>query len=179
MGTLELGMFSGVLSAADRAARPLGRRVRTPSFGAPVRAPLSISGRAPTRASPASSRASRPFVQARAGSRAGESSVRGGPARRRRRSRAGPRQLMDRLHTAAVHFADAQIERAWAIGSAHQSGLSIRRIAAATDLSPSRLHQILASTEAKDMPAWLSRLTAANESPTATQRPMSPCCVSR
>jgi len=65
---------------------------------------------------------------------------------------------MDRLHTAAVHFADAQIERAWAISSAHQSGLSIRRIAAATDLSPSRVHQILASAEAKVMPAWLSRL---------------------
>ena len=68
------------------------------------------------------------------------------------------RQLMDRLHTSAVHFADAQIERAWAISSAHQSGLSIRRIASATDLSPSCVHQILASAEAKDMPAWLSRL---------------------
>ena len=73
MGTLELGIFSGVLSAADKAARPLGRHVRTPAFGAPVRAPLSISGRAPTRASPASSGTSRPFVQARAGSRAGDS----------------------------------------------------------------------------------------------------------
>jgi hypothetical protein len=31
-------------------------------------------------------------------------------------------QLMDRLRTAAVHFTDAQIERAWAISSAHQSG---------------------------------------------------------
>jgi hypothetical protein len=41
-------------------------------------------------------------------------------------------QLMDRVRTAAVHFTDAQIERAWALSSAHQSGLSIRRIAAAT-----------------------------------------------
>src|ERR1035441_8750904 len=67
-------------------------------------------------------------------------------------------QLMDRLRTATVHFADAQIERAWAISSAHQSGLSIRRIASATDLSPSRVHQVLNSAEATDMPAWLSRL---------------------
>lgn len=68
------------------------------------------------------------------------------------------RQLVDRLAAATVHFADAQIERAWAISSAHQSGLSIRRIAAATDLSASRVHQILNSAEATDMPAWLSRL---------------------
>jgi hypothetical protein len=67
-------------------------------------------------------------------------------------------QLMDRLRTATVHFTHAQIERAWAISSAHQSGLSIRRIASATDLSPSRVHQVLNSAEATDMPAWLSRL---------------------
>jgi hypothetical protein len=67
-------------------------------------------------------------------------------------------QLMDRLRMAAVHFTDAQIERAWAITSAHQSGLSIRRIAAATHLSPSRVHQVLNSAETADMPAWLSRL---------------------
>ena len=67
-------------------------------------------------------------------------------------------QLIDRLRTATVHFADAQIERAWAISSAHQSGLSIRRIATATDLSPSRVHRVLNSAEATDMPAWLSRL---------------------
>ena len=67
-------------------------------------------------------------------------------------------QLIDRLRIAAIHFTDAQVERAWAISSAHQSGLSIRRIAAATHLSPSRVHQILNSAEAEDMPAWLSRL---------------------
>ena len=74
-------------------------------------------------------------------------------------------QLMDRLRTAAVHFTDAQIERAWAISSAHQSGLSIRRIAAATHLSSSRVHQVLNSAEAEDMPAWLSRLREADSSP--------------
>ncbi len=67
-------------------------------------------------------------------------------------------QLMDCLRTATVRFPDAQIERAWAITSAHQSGLSIRRIATATDLSPSRVHQVLNSAKATDMPAWLSNL---------------------
>ena len=67
----------------------------------------------------------------------------------------------DNLWTASTQqqsiFVDARIERAWALSSAHQSGLSIRPIAAATDLSPSRVHQILASAKAKDMPARLSR----------------------
>ena len=71
-------------------------------------------------------------------------------------------QLFDCLRRAALHFTDAQIERAWAISSAHQSGLSIRRIAAATHLSPSRVHQVLNSAEATDMPTWLSRLREAD-----------------
>lgn len=80
-------------------------------------------------------------------------------SRKALRERVGrEQQLMDRLRTATVHFADAQIERAWAISSAHQAGLSIRRIASATDLSPSRVHQVLNCAEATDMPAWLSRL---------------------
>src|SRR5580693_5305215 len=62
------------------------------------------------------------------------------------------RQLVDRLAAATVHFADAQIEQAWAISSTHQSGLSIRRIAAVTNLSASRVHQVLKSAEATDMP---------------------------
>jgi len=73
-------------------------------------------------------------------------------------------QLIDRLRTVAIHFTDAQVERAWAIGSAHQSGLSIRRIAAATHMSPSRVHQVLNSAEAEDMPAWLSRFREVDSS---------------
>src|SRR5262245_53333737 len=73
-------------------------------------------------------------------------------------------QLMDRLRATAIHFTDAQVERAWAISSAHQSGLSIRRIAAAAHLSPSRVHQVLNSAEVEDMPAWLSRLREADTS---------------
>ena len=73
-------------------------------------------------------------------------------------------QVMDRLRRAAIHFTDAQVERAWAISSAHQSGLSIRRIAAATHMSPSRVHQVLNSAEAEDMPAWLGRLREVDSS---------------
>ena len=49
MGTLELGIFSGMLSAADKAARPLGRRVRTPAFGARTGAVVDLGPGADTR----------------------------------------------------------------------------------------------------------------------------------
>ena len=52
------------------------------------------------------------------------------------------RQLIARLKTANIRFTDAQVERTWAIVSAHQAGLSIRKIAAATGLSSSRIHQL-------------------------------------
>ena len=65
-------------------------------------------------------------------------------------------ELMARLRTANVRFSDAQTERIWAIVSAHQAGLSIRRIAGATGLSSSRIHQLLNAPEAKEIPVWLS-----------------------
>jgi hypothetical protein len=55
-------------------------------------------------------------------------------------------------------FTDAQIERIWAIVSAHQAGLSIRKIAGAAGLSSSRIHQLLNAPEAKEIPVWLSQL---------------------
>jgi hypothetical protein len=42
-------------------------------------------------------------------------------------------ELIARLRTANVRFIDAQTERIWAIVSAHQAGLSIRKIADAPD----------------------------------------------
>jgi hypothetical protein len=42
-------------------------------------------------------------------------------------------ELIARLRTANVRFSDAQTERIWAIVSAHQAGLSIRKIADAPD----------------------------------------------
>ena len=66
-------------------------------------------------------------------------------------------ELLARLRTANVRFSDAQTERIWAIVSAHQAGLSIRRIAGATGPSSSRIHQLNAP-EAKEIPVWLSQL---------------------
>jgi hypothetical protein len=62
------------------------------------------------------------------------------------------RRLIARLKTANIRFTDAQIERIWAIVSAHQAGLSIRKIARATGLSSSRIHQLLNAPEAKQIP---------------------------
>ena len=64
------------------------------------------------------------------------------------------RQIIERLRTAAVHLADAQVERTWAIVSAHQQGLSIRQIAAATGLSSTRVHQLLTSADVQEIPVW-------------------------
>jgi DNA-binding transcriptional MerR regulator len=65
------------------------------------------------------------------------------------------RRLIARLN---IRFTDAQIERIWAIVSAHEAGLSIRKIASATGLSSSRIHQLLNAPEAKEIPVWLSQL---------------------
>ncbi len=67
-------------------------------------------------------------------------------------------ELIARLRTADVHFSDAQTERIWAIVSAHQAGLSIRKIAGVTGLSSSRIHQLLNAPEAQGIPVWLSQL---------------------
>jgi hypothetical protein len=75
----------------------------------------------------------------------------------RQRVQLEPR-LIARLKTANIHFSDAQVERIWAIVSAHQVGLSIRRIAGATGLSSSRIHQLLNAAEGKEIPVWLSQL---------------------
>jgi hypothetical protein len=69
-------------------------------------------------------------------------------------------RLLARLRLAATQLADAQCERIWAIVAAHHAGLSIRQIAAATGLSPSRVHQLLTTDEAREIPIWLSRLHA-------------------
>jgi hypothetical protein len=67
-------------------------------------------------------------------------------------------RLIARLRTATVRFSDAQTERIWAIVSAHEAGLSIRKIAGATGLSSSRIHQLLNAPEGKEIPVWLSQL---------------------
>ena len=64
------------------------------------------------------------------------------------------RPVKDREHP----LYDAQVERIWAIVSAHQAGLSIRKIAGATGLSSSRIYQLLNAPEGKGIPVWLSQL---------------------
>jgi hypothetical protein len=67
-------------------------------------------------------------------------------------------RLIARLRLATARLEAAQQERIWAIVETHAAGLSIRQIAAATGLSPSRIHQLLTMDEAQEIPVWLSQL---------------------
>ncbi len=60
-------------------------------------------------------------------------------------------QLIERLRLAAFRLDAAQEERTWAIVAAHQQGLPIRRIAAATGLSATRVHQLLAACAVREL----------------------------
>src|SRR3982751_5897665 len=66
-------------------------------------------------------------------------------------------RLAARLRLATERLEEAQREQIWAVVEAHQSGLSIRQIAAATGLSSSWVHQLLGSGEAREIPRWLSQ----------------------
>jgi hypothetical protein len=68
------------------------------------------------------------------------------------------KRLRARLGVARRRVEEAERERIWAIASAHSAGLSIRTIAAATRLSSSRVHQLLHTDEAGEIPDWLSQL---------------------
>ena len=72
-------------------------------------------------------------------------------------------RLIERLQTANVRVADAQLERMWAIQSAHELGLSIRQIAAATGLSSSRVHQVLNTEDPATIPIWATQRGTAEE----------------
>ena len=68
------------------------------------------------------------------------------------------RKLKNRLQLVTTRLEEAERERIWAIVAAHDAGLSIRKIAAATGLSRSRIHQLLQAQEAHEIPEWLTHL---------------------
>lgn len=70
------------------------------------------------------------------------------------------KRLLNRLRLAATRIKDVERERIWAIALAHTEGLSIRKIAEATGLSSSRVHQLLHTDEARQIPDWLNDLSA-------------------
>ena len=82
------------------------------------------------------------------------------------------RRIKDRLQTAAVRLDDAQIERTWAIVSAHEQGMSVRQIAAATGLSSTRVHQLLTSPQSAAIPRWLSQMRELRELDAASTGPV-------
>jgi len=57
------------------------------------------------------------------------------------------KRLTNRLRLATTRLQNAQQEHVWAIAAAKSEGLSIRKIAAATGLSSSRVHQVLHTEE--------------------------------
>jgi len=62
-----------------------------------------------------------------------------------------------RLRLAMTRLADAERKRIWASMAAKEAGLSIRQIACATGVSPTRIHQLLQADEARAIPVWFSQ----------------------
>lgn len=73
-------------------------------------------------------------------------------------------QLMARLQRAASQVEAAEQERIWVIVASHTAGLSIRKIAMATGLSSSRVHQLLHTDEAKQIAQPLQALNRTDNS---------------
>jgi hypothetical protein len=69
------------------------------------------------------------------------------------------KRLANRLSWAQTRLEAAERERIWAIALAHAQGLSIRKISTATTLSSSRVHQLLHTDEADQIPEWLNSLS--------------------
>ena len=69
------------------------------------------------------------------------------------------KRLLNRLRLSTTRVKDVERERIWAITKAHAEGLSIRTIAKVTGLSSSRVHQLLHTDEAHQVPDWLNDLS--------------------
>jgi DNA-binding Lrp family transcriptional regulator len=71
------------------------------------------------------------------------------------------RRVLARVTRAAWRLEQAERERAWALAAAKAEGASIRQIAAAAGLSPSRVHQLVADADGDALDAALGGLRAA------------------
>ena len=71
------------------------------------------------------------------------------------------RRVLARVSRAAWRLDQAEWERTWALVSARAEGISIRTLATATGLSPSRVHQIVADADLDAVIAALGELRAA------------------
>jgi hypothetical protein len=71
------------------------------------------------------------------------------------------RRLLKRVDRARWRLEHAERERAWAIKSAQAAGVSLRSIAAAAGLSPTRIHQLVTATNLDALDGELGELRAA------------------
>ena len=71
------------------------------------------------------------------------------------------RRVLTRVSRAAWRLEQAERERTWALVSARAEGISIRTLATAIGLSPSRVHQIVAAADLDALDAALGELRAA------------------
>jgi hypothetical protein len=71
------------------------------------------------------------------------------------------RRVLTRVSRAAWRLEQAERERTWALVSARAEGISIRTLAAAAGLSPSRVHQIVTDADLDALDAALGELRAA------------------
>ena len=66
--------------------------------------------------------------------------------------------VLARVRRAAWQREMAELERTWAIASAHAEGVSIRKIAAAARLGPTRVHAIVRDADIDSLDAALGEL---------------------
>ena len=69
--------------------------------------------------------------------------------------------MLARVSRAEWRLEQAGRERTWALVSARAEGISIRTLAAAIGLSPSRVHQLVADADLDALAAALGELRAA------------------
>ncbi len=71
------------------------------------------------------------------------------------------RRVLTRVSRAAWRLEQAERERTWALVSARAEGISIRTLATAIGLSPSRVHQLVADADLDALETALGELRAA------------------